>query len=223
MSVVPPNGQQRDAIADAGRVVVTGAGRAARSVADGVTAASQEATRTAAATAKAAWGAFWTWLSRITPGMVLAWLLRLLCLPVLGLTYTVISAEGLRGLLTVLATPLHKALPVLSFLGAFRETRRLDVAVVLSLVLMAGSWVAWGKVIRIYLTPPDRLSNEEKLIWTVGGSLLVCDAILFFLGVIAGGGFLVGFGVSIFAAVILTVLYVALLVLASYVICWLES
>src|SRR5687768_7036889 len=138
MSVTPPNGQ-RDVIIDAGRAVVTGAGRAARTVAESVATASQEATRSAAATAAAAWAAFWAAVNRITPGMVLAWLLRLVCLPVLGLTYTVISAEGLRGLLTVLATPLHKALPVLAFLGNWRETRRLDVAVMLSLVLMAGS------------------------------------------------------------------------------------
>ena len=67
---------------------------------------------------------------------------------------------------------------------------------------------------------PLRISDRMVV---VGGSLLVCDGILFFLGVIAGGGFLVGFGMSLFAALILTVLYIALLVLASYVICWLES
>lgn len=218
-SPAPEDEPQRDPVVNASRFVSERVRQAAASAAETV----QQTGRAIGARLAAAFFAFWAvvataWFWK----RVLVWLIRLFCLPVLGMTYTVISAEGLRNLFGVLAVPLYKAVPVLHAMGRYRETRRIDVAVILSLVLMAGSWIAWGKVIALYVRPLAKLTNEEKLLWVVGGGLLVCDAALFALGILSGGGFMVGLGTSVFGALVLTTLYLCLLILVAYVIHSLE-
>lgn len=219
-----PDPSQRDPVVDMVRAVFTGASAATRQAKAGVASAATQVSRVttdvAANAARTAAAVTVSGVKKIRFRVIAAWLLRLTFLPVLVLTYVVVSAEGLRGLFDGLAIPLHRFLPLLA---RWKETKRIDVAVVLSLVLLSWAWLAWERVVRIYLWPPGRLENEEKFLWLVGCGLLALDAVLFFLGIQAGGGFLVSAGTSLFAAVVITALYVLMLMFASYLIVTLDK
>lgn len=219
MSGNPPNGQ-RDIVSDAVRSLCAGTASAAKHTTQGVTHAVNKASRSVAEAASTTAKVTATGIRKISFWTIVAWLVRFAFLPVLILTYVVVSAEGIRSMFDGLATPLHKYLP---WLGQFREFRKLDVAIMIALVLLVWVWLAWEKVVRIYLWPPQRLQNEEKLLWVVGGGLIALDGILFFIGIQAGGGFLVGGIASFFGAVVMTGLYILMLIFAAYLIVKLDS
>lgn len=226
MSETSANGQ-RDMIVDALRAVCKGAANAALHTAHGVTHAVSHASQAVGGASKAAAGAAGstavataTSIRKFSYRTIAAWLLRGGFLPVLILIYVIVSSEGLRSLFDALATPLYKYVP---FMGLYQELRKIDVAVIIALVLLVLVWVTWEKLVRLYLSPPAQILNEEKLLWVVGIGLIVLDATLFFIGIQAGGAFLVSAATSFLGAMVMTALYVLMLIAAAYFIVKLDS
>lgn len=218
--------RQRDVISSLTRFLVGTGTSAAVKTTQGLSRAAGSATKsiagavgsTAKATATAASQSAKSTVSGARQ-LNLWWLVALgvrgLFLPVLVLTYVVVSAEGIRTLFDGLATPIHQLWPAV---GQWKELRRVDVAQVLAMVLLIFVWLAWEKVVGIYLDPPEHLWNEEKLIWSVGGGLLLLDGILFFIGIKASGGFLVSETATFWGACVMTGLYLLMLIFAAYLI-----
>jgi len=150
----------------------------------------------------------------------MAWLVRLFAALFLLLAYLVISAEGMRGLFETAATPLYKTgLWPLTHLGRFTETRKLDVAHILCLGLLAVVWVSW-EMITGYYGAGHPMTNPRRLVWCAGTVVLVCDAVLFFTGVTQSG--FIG-GASVFAALVFTALYLGMLVFLATVVNMIEG
>jgi hypothetical protein len=142
----------------------------------------------------------------------MAWPVRLIFGMVLLLVYLTVSAEGMRGLFETAATPLHKTgLWPLTALGQFAETRKIDIAHVLCLALLVVVWVSWEMIV-CYFANEQPMTNPRRIIWAGGAVVLVCDAILFWIG-ISQSSFLGGS--SVFSATLVTALYVAMLVLVA--------
>jgi hypothetical protein len=126
-------------------------------------------------------------------------------LAVLVLVAGNVNAEGIRGSLDYAATPLRK-IPLLAFLGEWKETYKTDLAVVLALLLMVVVWV-YSEILVFYLRfPPERFTPERRVNVGFGLGVTGTDALMFFKGVL-GGGFLAGTFDSVVSALALTVLY----------------
>lgn len=208
---------QRDFVADAGKFVgrmSANAGRWTMGVAKGTAVAAKNKT---VAGFESTTSAITQWVRNIHFGAVLAWLIQLLAAPILFINYSVISSHGLRTQYDLLATPLYRCVPWLHSLGQWKETRRLDIAFVMSMAIMAASWVAWSKLIRLYIFPSDVCSNAEKVWWTVSLTLLVTDGFVFWHGIVGGASaWETGNAAGLFA-VVLTAIYLSVLVLVALV------
>ncbi len=142
----------------------------------------------------------------------MAWLIRLIFGLILLLVYLTISAEGMRSLFETAATPLHKTgLWPLTYLGHFAETRKLDIAHILSLALLVVVWVSWEMIVCYYANERE-MTNARRIVWAGGATVLTCDAILFWVGISQSSFF---GGSSVFSATLVTALYVAMLVLVA--------
>lgn len=142
----------------------------------------------------------------------MAWLVRSLFALVLAIVYLTISAEGMRSLFETAATPLHKTgLWPLTYLGQFDETRKLDLAHVLCVAMLVCVWISWEQLVRFY-AQESPLTNARRLVWAGGSVVLVCDGVLFFIGISQSAFF---GGSSEFAAGLLTALYVGMLILVA--------
>jgi hypothetical protein len=142
----------------------------------------------------------------------MAWFVRIIFALFLLVLYLNISAEGLRAIFDLAATPLHKTgMWPLTILGNYAETRKLDLAHLLSLGLMTTTWVSW-ELLTGYYMDDQPLSNAQRVNWAGGTVVLIGDAILFWFGVQQSAFF---GGVSLFAATLLTALYVTMLVLVA--------
>ena len=125
------------------------------------------------------------------------------------IVYLNVSADGMRTLFDPLSRPLCKTgLWPLTLLGNFAETRKLDLAHVLSLTMMLMVLATWEKIAGSF-SDGNLMTNDRKLNWAAGTVILSGDAILFFVGITQGG--FMG-GASIFAGLVLTAIYVALVV-----------
>ena len=142
----------------------------------------------------------------------MSWFIRVFFCLFLLVVYLNISAEGMRALFDLAAMPLHKTgLWPLTYLGNFAETRKIDVAHFLSLGLMVTVWVSWELLTGYYMDGPE-MTNHRRVNWAGGTVVLAGDAILFWTGIQQSAFF---GGVSIFAATVLTALYVAMLILVA--------
>jgi hypothetical protein len=142
-----------------------------------------------------------------------AWLVRLFFGLFLLLVYLTISAEGLRALFDTAALPVHKTgLWPLTYFGGFAETRKLDLAHVLCLPLMVCVWVSWEQIVCYFGAERPELTNARRLVWAAGTVVLLCDTVLFWLGISQAG--VLG-GSSVFAATVVTALYTGMLVLVA--------
>ncbi|MFL5328598.1 MAG: hypothetical protein ACJ8C4_06755 [Gemmataceae bacterium] len=193
-------GNERDAIADAAGLARDRTVKAARYVADKVGAT---AARAGDGCAKAAQGVM-GFIGKITLRQVLAVSVLAMFVPVLLAGTAIVSSEGLRALFALTATPLHILVPVL---GTYRETRRLDLAVLLALTFVVVTFCVWHKVIRQYVRPSDTMRNTEKVCWFAGVGLLVCDLVIYWYGVRAGGSFMVAESTAAFSATVFTAMY----------------
>lgn len=150
----------------------------------------------------------------------MAWLVRIVVGIVLLIVYLTISAEGMRNLFETSALPLYKTgLWPLTILGNYTETRKLDLAHLLCLAMLVCVWVSWEQIVRQFAWGLP-LTNAHRLIWAAGTVILICDAVLFWIGISQSSFFN---GSSEFAATLMTALYVGMLVLAATVVIQLEG
>jgi hypothetical protein len=155
-----------------------------------------------------------------------AWLLyllwKLLTFGVVAPIYLSVIADGLRTLVPVLGQKLHK-LPIPGFasFAKYVDTRRLDLATFLALVLLGAVWWLWEQILAVYLrndviTPHGGWNSAayRRVVVTLGVIILGADALLFGTAVSN-----VGWGDSEFSgsAFLATVAYVAVIVFISLV------
>ncbi len=158
-------------------------------------------------------GVHWKW-------WLYAWGLRLFCLLILLVLCQAIVAVGMREKIDLTTTKLHKTgVWPLTLLGDFRETYKLDVANVLAATMMLAVWFAW-ELLTEDIANSHSANRTRILLWTAGGLLLVCDCVLFFTGVSLAGSY---GGSPIFAATVLTAMYLGLLLFLASAVCLLEG
>lgn len=144
---------------------------------------------------------------------VLAWLVRGISILYLFVVYLTVSSEGLRSLFEMAATPLYKTgLWPLTAFGGYVETRKLDLAHVLSLGMLVVVWVSWEMIVRLYANEAP-MTNARRIVWASGTVVLFCDAVLFWNGM-SQSSFLGG--ASLFGASVITAMYVGMLVLLAF-------
>lgn len=126
------------------------------------------------------WYLTWAWLFL----KYLLW--QLLTKLVLGVVYFVLIAEGMRQVLPMLGTRLAK-FPGLSFLNDFEGLHKLDLAHVMSILVLIFVWMQWRELLLAWLSPDDQ---ENSLGWRprrhreisvgLGVVVLTVDAALFY-------------------------------------------
>lgn len=149
---------------------------------------------------------------------------RIVTLAAFGGVYITIVAEGYRILIPTLSKKIF-TLPFLGFLRQFEDAHRIDLAIVMSVILMFSVVFLWEKLLdRFVFNAHERLSSysrreadtafaEHQFFFIVGVVILVCDALLFYFGVSNlswGGGFS-------FTAVIATAAYISVILTIAHV------
>ena len=151
-----------------------------------------------------------------------SWAWKIFTVPIIWLMYCVLISEALRYLLPVLATRIHKLpLPFVSYLRYWEGFHRLDIAHLFAILLCMAVWFLWVEILTAFL------SNErsvERSGWNpdayrcfvnlLGGVVLSCDAILFYIAVTQ-----LDWGSSrfSFAALVATAIYLGVIVFVSFV------
>lgn len=138
--------------------------------------------------------------------------------------YITVVAEGYRILIPTLSKKIF-TLPFLGFLRQFEDAHRIDLAIVMSVILMFSVVYLWERLLEQFVfNAHERLSivshreadtvfAENQFFFLVGVVILVCDGLLFYFGVANlswGGGFS-------FTAVIATVAYVCVILTIAHV------
>ena len=137
---------------------------------------------------------------------------------VIGPLYMFTIAEGLRMRMPSLAQKLHK-LPFLSPLGRYQESKKLDFAIFMAVILFFGVWLLWKKVLLCMLDPDAFRDSRwdpaahKRLILSLGVVILGADAFLMYTGLVE-----MGWGESSFSlsAVLITAAYVAGIIAVSF-------
>jgi len=157
------------------------------------------------------------WFLSILPNVwTFSWLLalHLAWFAVMGCVYGFLVAKGLMNENDDLAALLHKAIPSLSFLGGYLETRKLAVAHVLAGVMLLAVTFVWEVIIH-------RLDDEKPptitrmIVFTVGPILLVAEAICFWIGIRNAGTF--GGGSALIATVLTVICACVTILFAAFV------
>ncbi len=140
--------------------------------------------------------------------------------------YWQIISEGLRTLLPPLAMRIYKLpLPFVRHLGDFEGFYKLDLANIFSVLLLFTVWYFWVQAIKVLLAP-DILAHEhptwkpeahQTFVLTVGGLVLLGDAILFFCGLRNQGSFWDGDTAPLLPCLLATAVYMVAIVGVSYV------
>lgn len=116
-----------------------------------------------------------------------------LTLPVVGLIYWVINAEGVRLQIPIFALRLHKLpIPGFSYLKDYEGLYRLDLAHVFAMFLLFAVWHLWIVVVRLLLygqlNRSDDVQNVSRFltfVLTLAAIIIGGDAILFYFGLSA--------------------------------------
>src|SRR5437879_5013965 len=88
-------------------------------------------------------------LGTITFRQVVAWMIRIVVLLCLIWVYQTITADGLRELFgDILCRRLSRVGFFLRQLGNYEETRKLDLANLVALLLMVCVWASWEAILR---------------------------------------------------------------------------
>src|ERR1051326_126135 len=150
------------------------------------------------------------------------WLWKAITIAVLGPIYCLVIAEGLRMLVPALGQKLHKLpLPGCSIFAQYQETRRLDLALFLSIFLLVAVWWLWEQVLKVFLSTETAILTSgwnpdayKRLVMILGAVVLVADAALFYIAMVQ-----MGWGTTRFslAALLATAAYVAVIVFVSLV------
>jgi hypothetical protein len=160
-----------------------------------------------------------------------AWAWKIGSFPFLAIVYVSVISDGLRRLVPELGVPLWRAVPLpgFSLLRNYEGLRKLDLAHMLSLILLFASWFMWVAVLRTLFFPRDfahraglNLPVYTKFVFGLACVILVCDSSLFYYALV-NGGIWGGNAFMSFPALLATCAYTALLVFVSYVTLHLED
>lgn len=122
---------------------------------------------------------------------------NLLVMPLIGLCYLVVSAEGLRRMMGVFATRLYNLpVPGAGVLRNWDGFDRADLAIVMATLLFVAITYLWYRVFRELMGGGRLLGSRATnpvlfyALVTMAGVVLVGDAVLFYYGLAAraGGG-----------------------------------
>ena len=116
---------------------------------------------------------------------------QLLTKLVLGVIYVTLIADGLRQLIPPLGLKLYKAIPGFSFLQDYEATHRLDIAQPAALVFMVFVWIAWARLLQLWLNHDVHVADHDwgnkrgsDIDSILAAVLLVGDACLFYLSLV---------------------------------------
>lgn len=117
------------------------------------------------------------------------WGTNCLVMPLIGTCYLVISAEGLRQMMSVFSIRLSSlAFPGASYLRDYDGFDKLDLAVLMSMLLYIVITMVWIKLFSALMNGEEFLRQRTTnpvlfyTLTTVGTIILLGDAILFFFG-----------------------------------------
>ena len=158
--------------------------------------------------------------------MVRQWriiLFNTIVLPALAIVYWTIIAAGTRTLAPILATKLYKV-PVPGLFAWMRHYvtwRDIDVANILSLIVLAFVWVSVGLMMHILIHGEFRIGTPREpfvraFILTTAPVLLLADAALFYAA-LSETGSLFATGRIALSPIIMTVLYTTLLLFLAFI------
>lgn len=161
------------------------------------------------------------WLRSVNWKLVL-W--NAVTLPLVGLIYWVVNAQGIRAQMPVFALRLHKIpLPGFSYLRDFEGLYHLDLAHVLAVLLLGFVWYFWIVTVKVLLYGHDEVADPRLnhhtyylFLFTLAGVLILGDAIVFYCGLFDHVDSLWG-ETSPFVPIVATMLYMALLAATSMV------
>lgn len=148
------------------------------------------------------------------------WAWKVVTMLILGPIYIAIISEGLRTLIPALGQRISR-IPFLDFFDDFDATHRLDLAHLMSLVLLIAVWWLWDRLLTIWLGGDFDAQgfNAElfkKIIYILGTTIVGTDACLFFLSVTQSTW---GGSSFSFSAILATACYLAILIFVSFVSC----
>ena len=158
------------------------------------------------------------------PGVLKAWLVKLVSIPILALIYWIVVAEGLRLMHPVFGTPLSK-LPVPGFglFARYQATYRFDLGHIAAMGIFMCSMILWVLIMKDLFVKNERPDEEpstrfirQRILRTLGLSMLGGDLVLFFVGVSQSVGGVLGGGMEIFPSLVLTVVYGSSIVFLAY-------
>ncbi len=115
---------------------------------------------------------------------LLAW--ELVTKGLLGIVYYVLIAEGMRQVLPVLGTKLSK-IPGLGILNEYEGLHKLDLAHVLSIMVLLIAWILWRILLLAWLSHEPEQNEfgwkprrHQELVTILGAVMLITDAALFY-------------------------------------------
>lgn len=161
------------------------------------------------------------WLGSLNWRVVL-W--NAITMPLIGLLYWVVNAQGIRSEFPVFARRLYQLpLPGLSRLRGYEGLHILDLAHVLAILLLGFVWYFWILVIRVWLYGEDPVkdpslnrSSYYVFIFTLSGVMILGDATVFYCGLFDHVGSMWG-ETNRFVPFVATMLYMGLLAAAAKV------
>ncbi len=117
------------------------------------------------------------------------WTLNLILLPVTGICYLTVGAEGLRKLMSIFAMRLYKLpIPGAEFLQDYSGFDKLDIAMLAAIVLFTAVTILWVRIFR-ELQSSDRISQQRRhnpilffLLAGIAAIIIFGDAGIFYIG-----------------------------------------
>lgn len=133
------------------------------------------------------WPLFWAWVKLI------AWLI--VTKLALAVVYVSMIREALATLIPALAQKVSRAVPGLSFLADFEETRKIDLAFFMAIFLLLAVVVLWHWVLATYLyghrkkqtSLPVYYRRRELVYVGLAGVIITVDSLLFYYSMIQSG------------------------------------
>lgn len=150
------------------------------------------------------------------------WLWKLVTIVILAPIYCSVIAEGLRMLVPPLGQKLYKlAIPGFAMFGQYQETRRLDLAIFMSVFLLVAVWWLWEQVLKVFLSTDALFENcgwnpeaYTRVVLILGVVILGADACLFYVSMVQMGWGATRLSVP---ALLATAAYIAVIIFVSLV------
>lgn len=158
----------------------------------------------------------------------LSWMLRLFFMVPVAIVCYSVASEGFRTTLAqAFAVKIHRLhIPFVNLLAGDEVGHRLDLASLMSLLLVVGVCMVTERLVEIIILndvalteaqPAAHVERKRLFLMILGPMLLFADAALFYIGVQKHAAWGVGAGTGL-PAMLATIVYVSLLVTAAYVV-----